>query len=81
MALSINTKLSYKVWADYALGFEAYNDLGTLNDLGHLSQQSETLYGVVDAEFKSFDLNFGVGRGFTPASDRWIFKAIVGLHY
>ncbi|HUL42273.1 MAG TPA: hypothetical protein VLV32_10285 [Burkholderiales bacterium] len=81
VSLNISSKLSYKVSADYALGFESYNDLGNLDDLGHLSQQSETLYGVVDAEFKRFDLNFGVGRGLTPASDRWIFKAIVGLRY
>jgi len=81
VALSIDTKLSYKVWADYALGIEAYNDLGTLNNLGHLSQQSEVLYGVVDAEIKYFDLNFGVGRGVTPASDRWVLKLIVGLRY
>lgn len=81
VALSLNTKLSYKVGADYALGIETYNDMGTLNNLGHLSQQSEMLYGVVDAELKNFDLNFGVGRGLTPASDRWVLKLIVGLRY
>ncbi|HXZ96227.1 MAG TPA: hypothetical protein VEG37_04150 [Burkholderiales bacterium] len=81
VALSIDTKLSYKVWADYALGFEAYNDLGTLNDLGHLSQQSEMLYAVVDAELKYFDLNFGVGWGLTPASDNLVLKMIVGMRY
>ena len=81
MALSIDSRLSYKTGADYALGIESYNDLGTLNSLGHLSQQSEVLYGVVDAELKSFDLNFGIGRGLTPASDRWVLKLIVGLRY
>jgi hypothetical protein len=81
VGLSINTKVAYKTGANYSLGFEAYNDLGTLNNLGHLSQQSEVLYGVVDAEIKSFDLNFGVGRGLTPASDRWVLKLIVGVRY
>ena len=65
--------------ADYALGIESYNELGTLNNLGHLSHQSEVLYGVVDTEIKYFDLNFGVGRGLTPASDRWVLKLIVGV--
>jgi hypothetical protein len=39
------------------------------------------LYGVVDAEIKSFDVNFGVGRGLTTASDRWVLKLIVGVRY
>ena len=81
MALSIDSKLSCKTGADYALGIESYNDLGTFNNLGYLSQQSEVLYGVVDAEIKSFDLNFSVGRGLTPASDRWVLKLIVGVRY
>lgn len=39
------------------------------------------LYGVVDAEIKGLELNFGVGRGLTPASDRWVLKLIVGVRY
>ena len=81
VALRIDTKVAYKMGTDYSLGIETYNDLGTLNNLGHLAQQSEMLYGVVDAEIKGLELNFGVGRGLTPASDRWVFKLIVGLHY
>jgi len=55
--------------------------LGTLNNLGHLSQQSETTHGMVDAEIKVFRPEFRVGTGLTPASDLWLLKLIVGMRY
>jgi len=39
------------------------------------------VYGVVYAELKNIDPNFGVGRGLTTASDRWVLKRIVGVRY
>jgi hypothetical protein len=40
------------------------------------------LYAVVDAEVsKKVDINAGIGRGLTSASDRWVMKAIVGIQY
>lgn len=77
----MDTKLAYKTGTHYAVGVEMYNDMGPLDDLGHLSRQNELLYGVVDVEMKYLDLNFGVGRGLTTASDRWVLKLIVGLRY
>ena len=37
------------------------------------------MFGVVDASFGKWDLNFGVGRGYGTNPDRMIVKAIVGV--
>ena len=81
VSLDIDTKLAYKTDAGYQVGFESYNELGPLRDLGHLNQLSQTLYGVIDTQLGKFDLNAGIGRGLTTASDRWVIKFIVGFHY
>jgi hypothetical protein len=81
VALRIDSKLAYQAGSNYAVGIEMYNDMGPLHNLGHLSQESEMLYGVVDVEVKNWEVNFGVGRGLTTASDRWVLKLIVGTRY
>jgi len=82
VALDVDTKLAYRTAAGYQVGFESYNELGPLNGLGQLNRRSETLYGVIDTDLgKSLDLDAGIGRGLTTASDRWVVKFIVGIHY
>ena len=46
-----------------------------------LNQLSQTLYAVVDASIKGWDINFGVGRGFSSASDRRVLKAVVSVPF
>ncbi len=79
--LEVDTKLAYRTDGDYQLGFESYNELGPLRHPGHLNEQSQTLYVAIDTEVGGFDLNAGLGRGLTDASDRWVVKFIVGVHY
>jgi hypothetical protein len=81
VALELDTKVSYDVHEKLAVGLESYNEIGPLRRLGNLSSQSQTLYGVVDTQIGKIDLNAGIGRGLTSASDRWILKFIVGLQY
>ena len=82
VSLDADTKLAYTTDAGYQLGFESYNELGEASNLGHLNQNSETLYAVVDTDLgKGMDLNAGIGRGLTTASDRWVIKFILGFHY
>jgi hypothetical protein len=81
LSLEVAFKLAYQTAAGYQVGFESYNDLGPLRNLGHLGQQSQILYAVLDTEFRGLDLNLGIGRGLTPASDRWVVKFIVGARY
>ena len=80
--LDVDTKLAYRTEAGYQVGFESYDELGPVSSPGQLNRRSETLYGVVDTNLgKSLDLDAGIGRGLTPASDRWIIKFILGIHY
>ena len=81
-SLDVDTKLAYTMDEGYQLGFESYNELGPLSDLGHLNRNSETLYAVLDTDLrKGMDLNAGIGRGLTTVSDRWIIKFILGFHF
>ena len=82
VALEFDTKVAYELRGGLQVGFESYNALGPLRSLGRLNEQSQTLYAVIDAPLsKKVELNAGVGRGFTDASDRWILKFIVGVQY
>jgi hypothetical protein len=64
-----------------ALGAEYYDDIGTLATRLPHDEQSRTLYAIMELERKSWSLNFGVGRGLTPATDKWTIKAIIGLSF
>jgi hypothetical protein len=39
------------------------------------------LFAVTDFKIGDFGVNFGVGYGLTPASDRWVIKTIVGYAF
>ena len=44
-------------------------------------QQNQQLYAVTDFKVKDVDVELGAGYGFTPGSDRLIFKAILGYAF
>lgn len=77
----IDSHLSWKTGGGYDIGVESYNELGEVRHLGHLNQQSQLLFAVVDTSIGGWDINFGVGRGLTPASDRWALKAIISVPF
>jgi hypothetical protein len=82
VSLDVDTKLAYLTDAGYQVGFESYNELGQASNPGHFSQDSEMLYAVIDTDLnKSMDLNAGIGRGLTTASDHWVIKFILGFHF
>ena len=68
--------LTYAVDSRNELGFEYYSDLGPLKNFAPRDEQERTLYAVWNRKQHSFDLNLGIGRGLTHASDRWVFKAM-----
>jgi len=57
-----------------ALGLEYYATLGRLSNFVPPTQQSHTLYVVVDTP----RINFGIGRGLNSA-DRWTVKCIISF--
>jgi hypothetical protein len=62
----------------FAVGVEYYAGLGRVNALLPLGKQEHFLYLVGDLLDGPVELNLGVGRGLTEASDSWTVKMILG---
>jgi hypothetical protein len=74
-------RLARKFDTDLYAGFEYYADLGEIGNFKPLSQQQHTLFAVTDFKIGEFGVNFGVGYGLTPASDRFVVKTIIGYAF
>ena len=46
-----------------------------------LSEQSHQLFAVTDFKVSTIDVELGAGYGFTPGSDRFVLKAILGYAF
>lgn len=68
---------AYNVNRTLAFALEEYADFGPLQHFLPGSQQSQTLFAVVDYGSSSASIEFGVGRGLTPASDTWVLKLML----
>jgi hypothetical protein len=62
-------------------GLEYYGEYGPLTHLLPSSQRSHVLYAVIDANIRGYDMNFGIGRGYASAEDRWVVKAILAIPF
>jgi hypothetical protein len=74
-------RLARKLGPDLFVGLEYYADFGEIGNFARLPDQQHTLFAVTDFKLGVFDVNFGVGYGLTPASDRWVVKTIVGYAF
>lgn len=74
-------KIAWTVAPGIAIGPEYYAVLGKINDILPPAQQSDTLFLALDAEWKNWAINFGVGRGLNNATDQWTVKAIIGIAF
>ena len=71
-------RLARKFGDELFAGFEHYSDLGQIGDFNRFADQQHTLFAVTDFKLGDFDVDFGVGYGLTPASDRLVVKSIIG---
>lgn len=74
-------RLARKLGPDLFVGLEYYADFGEIGNFANLADQQHTLFAVTDFKLGDFGVNFGVGYGLTPASDRWVVKTIVGYAF
>ncbi len=74
-------RLAGQVKPDVWIGLEYYSDLGRIGDFAGFNDQQHTLFAVTDFKAGIFDVNLGVGYGLTPASDRLVFKTIIGYAF
>lgn len=63
------------------LGLEYYAGFGVLSAVPAVDQQEHVLYLIGDLLEGPVDLNVGVGRGLTSATDDWTIKTIVGYAF
>ena len=69
-------KIAYRGFDKNYFGIEYYVDAGPLRSRLPSYLQSRVLYLAWDGKIGKSDINVGVGRGFTDASDRWVLKAV-----
>jgi hypothetical protein len=61
-------------------GIELYGDLGPIGHFASLDEQQHTIFEVVNVlAWRRIELNAGVGEGLTAASNRLVFKMILGF--
>jgi hypothetical protein len=70
-------RAAYNLTDKWAIGLEHYADYGTIPRFQPVARQEHTLYAVVDLAADPYDVEFGIGHGFTPASDDLIIKLLV----
>ena len=71
-----NFKVARTVARGLQAGIEYYGDTGPVQHFDPWSNQQHALYVAFDLDRKPWNVNFGIGRGLTGASDRWTVKAI-----
>ena len=74
-------RVARKLAPDTYVGLEYYADFGEIGNFAKLADQQHTLFAVTDFKLGVFDVDFGVGYGLTPASDRWVIKTIIGYAF
>jgi hypothetical protein len=70
-------RLAYNFSEKWATAVEHYAEYGAFGHFVTVAQQQQTLYGVVDYSGEPLDVEFGIGHGFTPASEALILKLIL----
>jgi hypothetical protein len=70
-------RVAYNINRKLAVALEEYAEFGPLQHFLPRSQQSHTLFAVLDCGGSSNGIEFGVGRGLTSASDAWVLKLML----
>jgi len=74
-------RVAYNFSESWAVALEHYSDYGQLNRFEPLSRQRQTLFTVVDYKADPLSVEFGVGHGFTAASDALVLKMILSYDF
>lgn len=77
----LSTKIAKEVGGGLALGFEHYAEFGPVRKPTFGPDAGQTTFAVLDYEGKDWGVNFGIGHGWTGASDRRVVKMILGLPF
>jgi hypothetical protein len=79
---SPNFKFSYDFTSKITGGIEYYGSLGPVTGFDPIAQQQHQLFPAVDLNLApQWEVNFGLGWGFTSSTDHLIAKMIVGYRF
>ena len=67
-------RAAYNFKPRFAFAFEYYGDYGPLHQFKPAAERSQTVFAVVDLGNSSNGIEFGLGKGFTHASDNCVIK-------
>ena len=77
-----SAKLSFEHTKLVAIGAEYYSSLGPVGQFDSWNNQQHQIFPVLDLDFSpDWEVNFGVGFGFTRNTDDLITKLIVGYRF
>lgn len=76
--LELASKLALRVTPALALGVESYNGLGPLRDL-HTAGSGHTTFATIDAELGKWEINAGIGKGYSGNADSTVLKFVIGV--
>jgi len=75
-------RVAYNLSPFWTLAVEHYADFGPFQDFHVVDRQAQTLFAVVDFKQEDeYNVEFGVGHGFTHASDDLLMKLMIGLDF
>jgi len=76
---SPNAQVTFDVTPQVTAALEYYGALGPVTGFDPLQDQEQQIFPSIDLNVSpDWELNFGVGRGFTRSTDHLLVKAIVG---
>jgi len=79
---SPNVKVSYDFTKKITGGLEYYGSVGPLGKFDAVHDQQHQFFPAIDLNLSpKWEINFGIGVGPTAATDRLIFKTIVGRRF
>ncbi len=75
-------RIAYNLSPFWAVAIEHYADFGPLREFYSTDQQAQTLFWVADYKQEDqYNVEFGVGHGFTHGADDLVFKLMIGLDF
>jgi hypothetical protein len=70
-------RVAYNFTEHWAVALEHYADYGAVRHFEPVDRQEQTLFAVIDYSGAPADVEFGIGHGFTAASDGLVLKLMV----
>jgi hypothetical protein len=70
-------RIAYNFHEHWAVALEHYADYGAVRHFETVDRQEQALFAVVDYSGEPVDVEFGIGHGFTAASDSLVLKLML----